>query len=167
MIAEWCQHRHESVVSVRQGESAEFVKHFRGVGNGWILPMNVLLVDTLREEGYNLQKLAGIGSEFLEFGQAEGKLDRCREAPGVCCPVLSYPFCDQSVGVPLVLLRGSGEQGDGERMEVELLQDAVDRVGPPTVLVDTIERVTGGLHRQCRYFERLAIRRDDRNTGGN
>ena len=38
------------------------------------------------------------------------------------------PFLGQSGVVPLVLMRDRGKQGDGEWMEIELLQDMVDRV---------------------------------------
>jgi hypothetical protein len=75
--------------------------------------MNVLLVDTLWEEGHDLQKLAGVGSEFLEHRRGEGKFDRCRETPGVFWVEYrrapSCPFRDQSVRAPLVLLSDSGK----------------------------------------------------------
>ena len=45
-------------------------------------------------------------------------------------------------------------------MELELLQDVIDRIRPLTPLVNSIEYITGSLHRQRRYVERLAIRRD-------
>jgi hypothetical protein len=52
-------------------------------------------------------------------------------------------------------------------MELKLFQDVVDRGGPLAVLVDAMERVACGLHRQYRYFERLAVRRDGGDAGGN
>ena len=50
-------------------------------------------------------------------------------------------------------------------MEIKSFQDVVDQIGLFPMLVDTIERVAGGLHRQCRDLESLAIGRDGRNTG--
>ena len=45
-------------------------------------------------------------------------------------------------------------------MEVELLQDAVDQIGPLAVLADPIERVASRLDRQRRDVQNLAVGRD-------
>ena len=62
----------------------------------------------------------------------EGKFNRCSETPGVMCVKCScsllLPFLDRSVRVPHIVLGDSGEQGDRERMEVQLLQDVVDQI---------------------------------------
>ena len=51
-------------------------------------------------------------------------------------------------------------------MEVELFEDAVDQIGPFAVLVDPIECVMRGIHRQRRDVESLAVRRDGGDPGG-
>ena len=77
---------------------------------------------------------------------------------------LYLPFLSQSVHVPPVVVRNGCEEGDRQRMEVELFQDIVDEVGPFDVLVYTVEGIVRSLCRQCWDVEGLAIRRDGGDT---
>jgi hypothetical protein len=140
------------------------------VGDGPGIASRCSLVDTLREEGDDSEKLSGIGPEFSEHRGGEGKFDRGCQAPGVLCVKhscsLVLPFPGQSIPVPLVVLGNSGEQRDGERVEVKLFQDVVDSDRMFAVLVDAIERVACGLHRQCWDLEDLTVGRDGGDAGG-
>ena len=60
--------RHESVVSMCQRKNTESVADVRSVGDAGEQPLDLILVNTLREEGNNLEELPGIGTEFLEHG---------------------------------------------------------------------------------------------------
>ena len=122
------------------------------------------------EEGNDSEGPSGVRAEILECRGGERKFDRGGEAPGGPCVKHPYssslPFPVQSLGVPLAVLSNRSEQGDRERMEVELFQDIVDQIGPFAVLVDPIECVTRSLHRQCRDVETLAVNRDNGGAGG-
>ena len=74
------------------------------------------------------------------------------------------PFPAKSVGVLLIILGNSRKVT--EEMEVELLQDAVDRIGLSVVPVGTIECGTRSLHRQRHHLESLAVSRDGGNARG-
>ena len=54
------------LLSIRQGEDAEFVEHVWPIGDGWKQPVYVLFVDTLWEEGNDPKDLSRIGAEFSE-----------------------------------------------------------------------------------------------------
>ena len=153
-----------------QGEDAEFVKHIWNVGDGRKQPVEVVLVDTLGEEGNDSKKASGVRAKVLERRGGKRKFDRGGEAPGVPCVKHprspSIPFPTQSVGVPFTVLGDSSEQGDREGVEVQLLQDVIDQIGSFAMLVDAIECVTCSLHRQCWDIESLAVRRDGGDTGG-
>ena len=103
------------LLSIRQGEDAEFVEHVWSIGDGWKQPVYVLFVDTLWEEGNDSQESSGIciRTEFLEHRRGEGEFNRGCEAPGVICTKyrcpLSLPFFSKSVGAPLVVLGNSSE----------------------------------------------------------
>ena len=49
-----------------QRENAEIVEDFCSVGEGGKQPLEVVLVDALREEGDDSEKLSGIRPELLE-----------------------------------------------------------------------------------------------------
>ena len=62
----------------------------------------------------------------------------------------SLPFLGQQAGVPLIVMCNRGEQCERERMEVELLRDVVDKIGPFVVRVDAAEGVVyRGCQRAC------------------
>ena len=63
------------------------------------------------------------------------------------------------------MIRNGGEQGYREWVEVELAQYVIDHIGFPAVLINAKEGVAGGIHRQRRDVESLAIRRDRGDTG--
>jgi len=77
------------------------------------------------------------------------------------------PLLGQSPKAPLVLMCDGSEQGDRQRMELEVFEDVVDRIGPFPVLVDTIERVTRSPHRQRRDFDGFAVGWDGGDARGN
>ena len=133
-----------------QRKNAELVEDLRSVGDGWKQPVKVVLVNTLGEEGDDLEERSGIGAKFLEHGGGERKFDRCCEALVMLCLQhtcsQSFPFPGQSVCAPLVVTRNSGEQGDRKWMEVKLVQDVVDQIGPFTVLVYAIEGIARSLN---------------------
>ena len=95
-------------------------------------PVDVVFVDTLWEES-DLEKPAGVSAEFSEHWRGKGKLGCGDETPKVPCVEYTYslstPFASQPVRIPLIVLGDSGEQGDGEGMKIELLQDSVYRSG--------------------------------------
>jgi hypothetical protein len=67
---------------------------------------------------------------------------------------------NQSIIIPLVVMSDSREQSDRERVEFELLQDAVSEVNPSSGLAYTMECPTRGSDRQRRNDESLAVGRD-------
>ena len=77
----------------------------------------------------------------------------------------SVPFLGQSIGVPLVMIRNGGKQGDREWLEVELAQYVIDHIGFPAVFMNAKEGVAGGIHRQRRDVESLTVGRDGGDTG--
>ena len=85
MIPKWRQHCDKSIGSIRQGEGAEFVKNILSVGDGWKQPVGILLIDALREERDDSEKLPGIRAEFSKHWGGEGKFGRGREASRVRC----------------------------------------------------------------------------------
>ena len=120
VVSEWRKHRDKSVAPICERKDAEPVKDVGSVGDGRKKPVNIVLVDTLREESNDFKKRSGIGAEFLEHGGGEGEFDRGGEASVVLClryaRLPSFPFPCQSVCVPPVLLCDSGKQGDRKRM---------------------------------------------------
>ena len=150
IVSEWYQHRDKPIASVGQGEDAKCIEHVWPIRDHWKQPTNVLFVDPLGKEGSDSKKPSGVRAKFLEHRRGERKFDRGGEAPGVLCVKhyrsLLFPFPGQSVGIPLVILGNSSEQGDREGVEVELFQDVIDRSRPFAMLVDAIGRVACGLH---------------------
>ena len=49
-----------------QRKDTEFIKHGSSVGDGREQPVEVVLVDALREEGDDAEEVAGIGAEFAK-----------------------------------------------------------------------------------------------------
>ena len=87
---EWLRCRDKSILSMCWGEIIEFVKRFRGIRDGGILPTDVLFVESLLERVHNFQKLAGDGTEFLELGEArESSIDSTRllKCSGLSTPI--------------------------------------------------------------------------------
>ena len=81
-----------------------------------------------------------------------------------CSP--SLPFSGQSTDVPLVVIGHCGEQRDRKRMKVELLQNFVNKVWLFGVLVDPVEGIVCGLHRQRWDVKSLEVWRDGGDAGG-
>jgi len=77
--------------------------------------------------------------------------DCCCKALVVVCPNYPHPvhlpLPGQSFVVPLTVIHDDGKQSDRGRMEVELYQDLIDRIGPFAALVYGIEGIARSLHR--------------------
>ena len=91
----------------------EPVEDASSVGDGREQPVDVVLVDSLREEGNNSKEIAGIRSKFLEHGRCERKFDGGREALVVLrvkhsCSIF-LPFSRQSTVVPPAALGNRSE----------------------------------------------------------
>jgi hypothetical protein len=101
VISEWCQHRDGFVAPIRQGENAEFVEDGRRVGDVGKQPVEVVLVNTLWEEGDNSKELSGVGAKILEHRRGEREFDRGGQARLVLrlqyVRPASLPFFDQAV----------------------------------------------------------------------
>jgi len=171
MIPKWRQYCDKSIGSISQGEGAEFVKNILSVGDYWKQPVGILLIDALREERNDSEKFSGVGADFSKQWGGEGEFYRGYKAPGVLCVkssrLLFLPFLGQSIDVPFVVPNNSCKQDDGERMEVQLSQNLVDRVRPFAPLVDPVERLACRLHRQCWDLEYLAVGGDGGDARGN
>jgi hypothetical protein len=74
------------------------------------------------------------------------------------------PLLEKPVTVPPVLMGDGSEQLNGERVELKLFQDAVDEIGPFTLMY-TMESITGGIDRQRWHIQPLAIGRENRDPG--
>jgi hypothetical protein len=81
------------------------------------------------------------------------------------CPA-PLPLPGQAVRAPFVVMRDSSEQGDRQRVEVELFEDVVDQIRPVAALVDPVECVACSLHRQCGYIEGFTAGRNGGDTRG-
>ena len=53
VVSDWCQHRDKVVAPIRQGKNTELVKHVLSVGDHGEKPVEVFLIDALREESDN------------------------------------------------------------------------------------------------------------------
>jgi hypothetical protein len=71
VVSEWCQHGDELVASMCKRKNAEFVEDVLYVGDGGKQPGNVVLIDALREEGDDAEKLSGVRTKFLEHRGGE------------------------------------------------------------------------------------------------
>ena len=80
IVSERREHRYESIVPIRQGKDAELIEYIGSVPDRGKQPFNVVLIDTLREEGDHSQKRSGVRTKVLEQGRGEGKFDRGGEA---------------------------------------------------------------------------------------
>ena len=132
VVSEGDQHCDEAVAPVREGENAEFVEDGGYIGDGREQPVEVTLIDTLREEGNDSKKVSRVRAKPFEHGGVEREFDCSTKALVVFrlkdSRVTFVPLLGQSIVVPPVLVCDGGQQGDRQRMEVELPQYAVDRV---------------------------------------
>ena len=107
------EHCNETVTPLHQRKDADFVEENSFVGDRGKQPVEVVLVDTLREEGNDTEDTASIETKILEHGGAERELDRCREAFVVFgleeTSLALLPLPDQSVVVPTILTRNRRE----------------------------------------------------------
>ena len=71
IVSDWRQHSNEVVASVRQRKNGELVKDVLSPGDGGEKPVEVVLVDALREKGDHSEKVPGVGAEFAECGGSE------------------------------------------------------------------------------------------------
>ena len=115
VITDWGQHCDEAVVSICQRENAKPVEHVLPAGNRRKQPVDVVLVDTLREERNDSEKVAGVGTKFLKHQRREGQLDgSCKALVVIClehiCPTL-VTLTDQPIRVPLVVMSNYSKQG--------------------------------------------------------
>lgn len=113
MISEWCQHHDETIAAVSQGKDAELVEDGRDGGDGRKQPVEVILLDSLREEGDNSEELSCVTTKPLEHGGRERELNRISKALVVLClkhaRLASLPLLDRSFVVPVVLMRDSSQ----------------------------------------------------------
>ena len=68
IISEWRQHRDESPAPIRQRKNAELVEDVGSVEDGREQPVEIVLIDALREEGDDFEERSCIGPKFLEHG---------------------------------------------------------------------------------------------------
>jgi hypothetical protein len=80
VVSDWCQHCDETVAPVRQRKNAESVEGVLSVGDGGEKPVEVIFVDTLREESNNFEEVTCIGAETMERWGGEGEFDGGGEA---------------------------------------------------------------------------------------
>ena len=66
IVLEGCQHRDESVTPICQGKNAEVVEDICSVGDCREQPIEVVLINSLREECDDSEKPSGVGAEFLK-----------------------------------------------------------------------------------------------------
>ena len=109
---------------MRQGQDAELIEDVSSVRDGGKQPLEVILVNALREECNNSEEHSSIGSEFFEHGGVKRELDCGSEAPVMLGlqytrpPLL--PFLCQLTHVPLFLMPNCGKRRDRKWVEVEL-----------------------------------------------
>ena len=66
IISEWGKHCDEIAAAVCERENTELVEGGVYIGDGWKKPVEVVLVDTLREERNHTEKLSGIVAKSFE-----------------------------------------------------------------------------------------------------
>src|ERR1700753_2013876 len=113
MVSNRCQHRDEAVDPMCQRKNTELIEDVLSVGDRGKQPVEVLLVDTLREKRDDSQKFPGIGAEFLECRGGKGEFyGRC-EALIAVRPKYLRPVCvplrGQLLVIPHVLRCRGGE----------------------------------------------------------
>ena len=113
MISECCQHCDKSISSKCQRKDVEFVKDVCSIRDGRKQPVEVVLINTLREEGNDLKKPLGIRAKFLEHWGGKQEFNCGGKALVMLC--LQYtcsPFSDQLISIPLVVMCNSSKQGN-------------------------------------------------------
>ena len=109
----WRQHRDETVALVRQRKNVESVEDVLSVWDDGEKPVDVVLVDPLREEGDDSDEVMRRGAEAMESRGCERELEGCRKALIVIRPKhlrpLGIPLVRQSIMVPPVA-RCSGSE---------------------------------------------------------
>ena len=114
IVSEWCQHHDEAIASIGQRKNAEFVESVPSVGDAGEQPLEIVLVDALREEGDDSEEVAGVGAEFLKRRRGKRQLDRGGEALVMLRAKQTrsphLPFPGQPVNVPFVVMRNGGKQ---------------------------------------------------------
>ena len=85
MVSEWRQHGDEVAASRCQTQDTEPVDDIPYIGDGGEQPVEVTLVDPLREEGDNSEQFTGSGTKFYEHRGGQRELDRGGEAVVVFC----------------------------------------------------------------------------------
>ena len=86
VVSEGCQHCDEVGASICQGESAECVKDARYVGDCGKQPVEVVLIDALREERDNFEDFTSDGTELVECRGGEREFYDCSKALVTNCP---------------------------------------------------------------------------------
>ena len=66
VVPKWRQHRDKPLASISQRKDAEGIEDVRSAGDGGKQPVQVVLVDTSREEGDNSEEVAGVRAEIPE-----------------------------------------------------------------------------------------------------
>jgi len=154
---------------MRQGKNTELVKDTCSVRDGGKQPAEVVLINTLREEGDNFENRSGVRAEFLKRGGSQRKFNGCCQALVVVRPKYlrpAYvPLPGQSIVIPHVVRCGGGEQCYGESVEIQPLEKVADNIRPPTVAVDAVEDIACRLHRQCGDYRPLAVSGDSCDPG--
>ena len=119
---QWSEHGDGRVDSIYKRKDAELVQDVGSINDGGEQPVEVAFIDTLRKEGDDFEERSSVWTKLLKHRGGEGEFDRRSEALVMHCPQhprpLPLPFSRQSICVPFVLMRNSGEQGDRKRMEV-------------------------------------------------
>ena len=122
VISERRQHRDESVAPICQRKDTGFVEDGSSVGDGGEQPIDVVLIDALREESDDTEEVTGAGTKFAECRRSKRKFDRCCQALVVVrlkdLHTVCIPLPGQSIVIPHVVRCGGGEQRDRECMEI-------------------------------------------------
>ena len=106
--SQWRKHCDESIVLMRQRKDVERVKDDGPVGDGREQPVEVVLIDSLREESDDLKEPPGVRAEFSEHRRGQREPDRSRETLVISRlkdgRLALLPLPGQSDVVPLVLM---------------------------------------------------------------
>jgi len=107
------------------GKDVEPIKDHFPVGDGGKQPIEVVLINTLREESNDSKEIMCIRAKVLEHWRGEWQIDGGCQALVVPCLEYSYlvlvPLSSQPVCIPHTVMCNSGKQGDGEWVKVKLL----------------------------------------------
>src|ERR1700753_826903 len=80
IVSNWCQHRNEAIVPIRQRENAELVEHVLSVRDRGEKPVQIFLVYALREEGDDSEEVTSVGAEVAEHRGSEREFEGCCQA---------------------------------------------------------------------------------------